>query len=220
MIQLIIFDLDGTIAQSHFDLCDATNQVLAHFGRPALSYEAVQPLLGSGLNALLREALRSQDSDLLSEAHRIFHDYYQDHYADKTIPYPGVAETLEQLPGIKKAVFSNKSHPYTVGMIRKLGLEAHFDLVQGTVPGEIPFKPDPKGILYILNTLAVRPQDALMVGDSTHDIEAGKAAGVRTAAVSYGYRPLSLLLELSPDMIFHSFAELLRVRSVSDGYEL
>lgn len=210
MIQLIIFDLDGTIAQSHFDLCDAANQVLAHFKRPLLTYQTVQPLLGSGLNALLRAALQTEDEDLLSEAHRIFHDYYQAHYTDKTIPYPGVEETLKQLNGVKKAVFSNKSHPYTLGMIRKLGLEPYFDIVLGTIPGEIPFKPDSIGILHILKTLDIRPQHALMVGDSTHDIEAGKAAGLLTAAVAYGYRPLPVLQELSPDITLDNIAALLK----------
>ena len=210
-IQLIIFDLDGTIAQSHFDLCDAANQVLAHYSQPLLSYQAVQPLLGSGLNALLQDALQTRDQKQLKEAHRIFHNYYREHYANKTIPYPGVQQTLAQLKGIKKAVFSNKSHPYTVGMIQKLGLEKYFDLVIGTAPGKVAFKPDPQGIFHILETLNIQPEHTLMVGDSTHDLESGKAAGTLTAAVSYGYRPVSLLLEMKPDFTFDSFGELLRL---------
>jgi phosphoglycolate phosphatase len=207
-IELIIFDLDGTLAQSHFDLCDAANQVLAHYGRPLLSYEAVQPLLGSGLNALLQEALQTKDPKQLAEAHKIFHDFYRKHYANKTIPYPGVKSTLAKLNGVKKAVFSNKSHPYTVGMIQKLGLEEYFERVVGTSPDGITHKPDPQGIFYILNELNIRPENTLMVGDSTHDIEAGKAAGTFTCAVSYGYRPLSLLLKMEPDLTVDSFGEL------------
>jgi len=210
-IQLIIFDLDGTIAQSHFDLCDAANQVLAHYGKPLLSYEAVQPLLGSGLNALLQDALQTQDQKQLADAYQIFHEYYREHYADKTIPYPGVQQTLAQLQGIRKAVFSNKSHPYTVGMIHKLGLEKHFDLVLGTSPGKVAFKPDSQGIFHILETLNIQPGYTLMVGDSTHDLEAGKAAGTFTGAVSYGYRPLSLLLDMEPDITLDSFGELLEL---------
>ena len=94
-------------------------------------------------------------------------------------------------------------------MIQKLGLDSYFGIVLGTTPGEIPFKPDPAGLLQIMSKLEIRPEHTLMVGDSTHDIEAGKAAGVWTAAVAYGYRPLSLLLELKPDFTVNAFDELL-----------
>ena len=207
-IQLIIFDLDGTLVDSGLDICDATNEVLAHYGKPLLAYEDIPSFLGSGLKALLRKALETEKEKKLAEARRLFDQAYSRNFTNKTRPYPGVILMLEQLSGIKKAVFSNKAHAFTVGMIQKLGLNPHFEYVLGARPEAFDLKPSPAGIHLILDALQIAPENTLMVGDSTHDIEAGKAAGVYTAAVSYGYRPLAMLEAMQPDLVIHDMGEL------------
>lgn len=208
-IRLLIFDLDGTLVDSRFDLGDAVNYALERLGKPKLTYEELPPLLGSGLSYLLQKATLEEDSAILRHARRLFDEYYSQHHADKTRCYPGVKETLAALPHLKKAVYSNKAQAFTEAIIRELGLAPYFDKVMGAQPDKYPLKPDPAGIRIILEELEVPPEKALMVGDSTHDMEAGRAAGLRTCAVTYGYRPAETLKEMKPDLMIGAFAELM-----------
>lgn len=208
-IRLIIFDLDGTLVDSRFDLADAANYALEKLGLPLLPYEAFPPLLGSGLSYLLQKATQAEEPSVRQQARQYFDEYYGRHYADKTRCYPGVEQALASLSHLKKAVYSNKAQVFTEAVIGKLGLAPYFDMVLGAQPGRYPLKPDPAGIRIILESLRVPPENALMAGDSTHDMEAGRAAGLRTCAVTYGYRPAGMLKEMSPDFMIGSFTELL-----------
>ncbi|MCO6477701.1 MAG: HAD-IA family hydrolase [Phaeodactylibacter sp.] len=210
-IRLLIFDLDGTLVDSRFDLADAVNYALERLGKPKLTYEELPPLLGSGLSYLLQKATLEEDSAILRHARRLFDEYYSQHHADKTRCYPGVKETLAALPHLKKAVYSNKAQDFTEAIIRELGLAPYFDKVMGAQPDKYPLKPDPAGIRIILEALGIPPEIALMVGDSTHDMEAGQAAGLRTCAVTYGYRPAEVLREAEPDYMIEGFPELLKL---------
>lgn len=208
---LYIFDLDGTLVDSRFDLCDAVNHALARLGRPPIEVEQMPQLLGHGITRLLECVLDSEDAALVAEARRHFDQWYAHHYTDKTRPYDGVEEVLAHLAFAKKAVCSNKHHPFTVGIVRALGLEPHFDMVLGAQPERYPLKPAPDAIRLILDRLGVAPGRALIVGDSTHDIEAGKAAGVATCAVTYGYRPAEVLRAAGPDWMISDIRELMRL---------
>lgn len=211
-IELIIFDLDGTLVDSRFDLCDGVNYALEKLGLARrISYEEVTPMLGSGLGYLLQVATGTTDNGLLGQARLHFDDYYGRYYAHKTRPYPGVVETLAALSHLKKAVFSNKAQAFTAGIIRELQLEPFFDQVLGAQPERYALKPDPAGIRLLLSELQARPENALMVGDSTHDLEAAQAAGIRCCAATYGYRPAEVLAEKKPDFMIGHFNELQRL---------
>lgn len=210
-IQLIIFDLDGTLIDSRFDLADAVNYALDKMGKPLLSYDELPPLLGSGLSYLLQKATKEENPSTLQQARQLFDEYYSRHYADKTRCYPGVKETLSALPHLRKAVYSNKAQAFTEAIIRELGLGPFFGQVMGAQPEKYPLKPDPAGIRIILESMGIAPERAIMVGDSTHDMEAGKAAGLHTCAVTYGYRPAGALKEAKPDCMIGAFAELLEL---------
>lgn len=214
-IQLIIFDLDGTLIDSRFDLGDAVNYALEKLGKPKLTYEELPPLLGSGLSYLLQKATQEEDPAILQHARRLFDEYYSQHHADKTRCYPGVKETLAALPHLRKAVYSNKAQEFTEAIIRKLGLAPYFDKVMGAQPERYPLKPDPAGIRIILEELGTPPESALMAGDSTHDMEAGKAAGLQTCAVTYGYRPAEVLQKAGPDYMIRSFSGLLELPPIN-----
>ena len=211
-IELIIFDLDGTLVDSRYDLCDGVNYALEKLGLPQrISYDQLPPMLGSGLGHLLQSASGASEADTLRQARQYFDDYYGQHYARKTRPYPGVVETLGALSHLKKAVYSNKAQAFTAAIINELQLAPYFDQVLGAQPGLYALKPDPAGIRLILSELHVRPENALMVGDSTHDIEAAKAAGLHSCAVTYGYRPAGLLAESRPDFMIGHFGDLLKL---------
>ena len=208
---LYIFDLDGTLVNSQYDLCDAVNHALDQLGRPRIAVAQMPALLGEGITRLLERVLDTDDAALVAEARRHFDHYYHRHYTDKTRPYPGVEAVLDHLAFAKKAVCSNKYHPFTQGIIRTLGLERYFGMVLGAQPDRYRLKPAPDAIRLILDELDVPPARALIVGDSTHDIEAGKAAGIATCAVTYGYRPATLLRSADPDWIINDIRELMHL---------
>ena len=141
----------------------------------------------------------------------VFNEFYEKNHAVKTDYYPGVRETLGKLKSKTMAVLSNKPHRFTEGIMAKLDHEGYFDLVQGAKPEIYALKPSPEGLRKILQKLNIAATKALMVGDSTHDIMAAKSIGMRTCAVTYGYRSKEVLAGEEPDIMVDSFAELAEV---------
>jgi len=115
-----------------------------------------------------------------------FLDAYSSHLTDHTRPYPRVTETLVALDGITKAVLSNKITSFTVEIVRRFGWTGFFGSIQGgdTIAAK---KPAPTAVLNLLADLKVRKEEAIIVGDSLYDIEAGRNAGIHTVAALYGY---------------------------------
>lgn len=206
-IKLLLFDLDGTIVNSMYDIGDAMNHTYRKFGKKEIPYEAIPAMVGGGIRQLLIDAF-GKDADI-DAIHQVFYSYYSAHYVDKTRPYPGVEATLRKLGQFKKGIYSNKPHHYTVGIIETLALKKYFDLVQGARPELYDSKPSPEGIIHALNELNIAPEETLFIGDSTHDVLAGKAAGTQTCAVTYGYRSKDVLLAEKPDFIIEHLGELL-----------
>ena len=206
-IKLLLFDLDGTIVNSMYDIGDAMNHTYRHFGKKEIPYTDIPAMVGGGIRQLLEDAFGA-DADI-DAMHKIFYDFYSSHYVDKTRPYPQVEETLRQLNSLQKGVYSNKPHRFTLGIIDTLALKKYFDFVQGARPELYASKPSPEGILYAIKELGATPKETLFIGDSTHDILAGKAAGTKTCAVTYGYRSREVLMEKKPDFIIDNFEEII-----------
>ncbi len=207
--QLLLFDLDGTIVNSMYDIGDAMNHTFRTFGKNEIPYSDIPAMVGGGIRKLLVDAFGEQAD--IDEIHHIFYQYYSEHYVDKTRAYLGVTSALEQLEGIKKGIYSNKPHRYTQGIIEKLALKKYFIYVQGARPELYPTKPNPAGILYALDELGIAPKHTLFIGDSTHDIQAGKAAGTGTCAVTYGYRSPQVLSAEKPDFMIDDLSELVKI---------
>ncbi|HEX8947937.1 MAG TPA: HAD-IA family hydrolase [Dissulfurispiraceae bacterium] len=190
---MLIFDLDGTLVDSSGDICDSINYAVAPCGVPPISVGETVGLVGEGITRLMEKIIEKEglrvDKDALVKR---FLDYYAAHLVDKTTVYPGVRETLEGVDGYKKAVISNKLEALSLQVLERLGIARYFDLIVGsdTTPER---KPSPVPVLHVLSRLDVRPEAAAIVGDSNYDVEAGKAAGIRTIAVTYGYRTVDFL---------------------------
>ena len=188
MIKLIIFDLDGTLADSLPDLADATNFMLAQLGRPALERDQVRRLVGQGARRLVERALAGASEGEIEEGLAVFLDYNDAHIADKTSLYPGVPETLMLLrdASFQLAVLSNKNEALCRKLLHLFGIGHYFRAVLGA--DSLPYrKPSPEPVIALLRDFSLHPLDAAMVGDSINDVAAGKGAGVVTVGCDFGY---------------------------------
>ncbi|GAB4406812.1 MAG: HAD family hydrolase [Thermodesulfovibrionales bacterium] len=199
-IKLIIFDLDGTLIDSSIDITNALNYAIEPYGFKPLTTQDTIKMVGEGITRLIEKLLAEHKwevknfshTEIQSDVTRRFLDHYTEHILDNTRQYPGVKETLEKLNNYKKAVISNKRESLSRMVLDGLGLSRFFDIIVGSDTTQEK-KPSPLPILKVLSDLHVQPADAVMVGDSNLDIDAGRAAGVTTIAVTYGYRPIELI---------------------------
>lgn len=204
-IRLIIFDLDGTLADTSIDITNALNYAVEPYNFKKLTVEKTISMVGGGLTKLVEKLLGDDMAALKAEVLRRFLEYYSEHLTVFTVPYPGVAEVLKELGSFKKAVISNKRENLSRRLLEDLELSRYFDIILGSDSFDEK-KPSPKPILHVLETLLVRAAEAVIVGDSTYDIEAGKAAGILTIAATYGFRDRSFLTEA--DYMIDSFGEI------------
>jgi phosphoglycolate phosphatase len=187
-IELIIFDLDGTLIDSIHDIANAVNYTFEPYGVRKLTSEEVAGMVGEGASKLIQNVLdkfRLSHPDKEALKSRLI-EYYLDHHSDNTLPYPEVPEMLETLRGFKKAIVTNKPESLTLAILDKLDLGKYFDMIIGADSME-ERKPSPAPVLHVLSNLKVRPEHTIIVGDSTIDVNTGRAASVRTVAVTYGY---------------------------------
>jgi phosphoglycolate phosphatase len=204
-IKLIIFDLDGTLIDTAADITHALNYAVLPYLRKKITVEETIKLVGEGITRLIEKLLVPDRTELGPVVQDRFIQYYTEHLHDYSQPYPGVRETLDALNGYKKAVLSNKRESLSRRLLESLNLSSYFDIILGSDSVEEK-KPSPKPVLQTLAMLSLRPENAIMVGDSDYDIEAGRAAGVSTVAVSYGYRDVSVLQ--NADFIIDDIREL------------
>lgn len=195
-IKLIIFDLDGTLIDSSRDITDAINYAIVPYGLSPLTKKDTIKLVGEGISRLIEKLLSTTIFNGNDDVRRTVMDrflaYYSAHLLDNTDAYPDVRLTLERLKEYKKAVISNKREALSRRILEGLGLSNFFDMIIGSdsTPEK---KPSPLPILKVLSELDTKPEEAIIVGDSNLDIEAGRAAGLRTVSVTYGYRPYEMI---------------------------
>lgn len=208
--ELIVFDLDGTLAATVPDIAAALNHALAAVGLPGYPEAAVAEMIGGGEETFLRRALGPDHQALYPEVRRRYLDYYASHLVEGTRLYPGVQETLAALAPRKLAVLSNKLAVLTQGIVTQLGLAPFFQAVRGGDSYGV-LKPDPQGLMALIRELKARPELTLMVGDKPADVLAGKGAGTATVAVTYGYGEPARLAAASPDAFIGEFSQLLEL---------
>ena len=202
-MDLVIFDLDGTLIDSRLDLANAVNATRGHMGMPPLTNERVYSYVGNGAPVLVRRALGEGVSDAdVEQALEFFLEYYRHHDLDYTVLYPGVPETLGRLrkAGKRLAVLTNKPVRMTRHIVEGLGVKDHFFQVYGGNSFETK-KPHPMGAEALMQEAGVPRESALMVGDSAVDVQTARNAGISCAGVTYGFQPESLV-ENPPDVLF------------------
>jgi phosphoglycolate phosphatase len=187
MIKLVMFDLDGTLVDSSIDITNALNYATEPYAFEKITPARTIMLVGEGVTRLIEKLVGEERSELVPEVLDRFVRYYSDHLVDFTLPYDGIRETLEKLERYKKAVVSNKTEELSRRLMEKLDLLKYFDMVLGSDSAD-ERKPSPKPLEKVLSAVRVKPDEAVIVGDSNYDIEAGRAAGVYTVAVTYGFR--------------------------------
>lgn len=189
MRTLILFDFDGTLADTARDLALAANMQRERQGLAALPYEQLRPLASQGARGLLRVALGLTPEHAEYEAHRLqFLADYEQHMNTYASLFPGVPELLDSIEaqGHAWGIVTNKLEYLAKPLIRHLGLEARSAaIVGGDTAGYA--KPHPAPLLYAAKAAGFEPGHCIYVGDDERDIVAGKAAGMATIAVSYGY---------------------------------
>jgi phosphoglycolate phosphatase len=208
-MNLLIFDLDGTLIDSKLDLVHSVNAARAHMDLPPISAELVSSYVGSGAPILMRRALGPEASDAdVQRALRYFLDYYREHMLDNTYLYAGVREALDRLHGVgtKMAVLTNKPVRFSQAIVDGLGLHSHFFRVYGGNSFEQK-KPDPVGIQRLLEESGAPRERTIMVGDSNVDIRTARNAQVLACGVTYGFQPETFEQD-PPDLIIDHMNEL------------
>lgn len=206
-IDLVMFDLDGTLADTGQDLASAVNYVRSYLRLEPLDDRVVYGHVGRGVEHLLRSSLPESYQERFQEVMELFLKRYENHLLDTTVLYPSVLETLDYFQKKKRVVVSNKLYRLTLSVLRGLGIEPCFDAILGgdSVPEK---KPDPGPLNQVLATFDVRPVKALMVGDGGTDVEAGKRAGVVTCGVTYGLGQPEELIAAKPDFLIDDLRQL------------
>uniref|UniRef100_UPI00402ADBD2 HAD-IA family hydrolase n=1 Tax=Succinivibrio sp. TaxID=2053619 RepID=UPI00402ADBD2 len=192
----LLFDLDGTLANTIPQLAIAASKSAVAIGLNPPSVETTKGFVGNGVNMLLARViagrfdveLKDVDPSLLKRARDVFNVEYTKGLDKDYNLYEGVKEGLEYFKsrGIKLAVVTNKPQMFALPLLSYMGIKDYFDFILG---GEVipERKPDPTPLYYVLDKLQVSKDDALMVGDSNNDIEAGNNANMTKFFFSYGY---------------------------------
>jgi phosphoglycolate phosphatase len=189
----VAFDLDGTLVDSAPDLLAALNTVLSEAGLATLSADDARGLYGGGARVLIERGLAFQgvrpEATVVEQMFARFLEFYEEHIADYSKPFPGAAEMLEQLTAgdAHLVVVTNKYERFAVKLLASLDLASRFAVIAGPDTFGVR-KPDPGHLLGAVARAGGNPVRTIMVGDSMTDIATARAAKVPVIAVSYGYR--------------------------------
>lgn len=185
----VLFDLDGTIADTLADLTASLNVVLSQYGQPARTKEEVCSFIGNGILLLVERAFPSgTDGAVMKAAQKDFLAYYGAHFAEETKPYPDVLALLNELStaGVKLALVSNKSHEMVCGIANRF-FSGIFSYALGCSE-KTPRKPDPTGVFLAMQALGVSKEEACYVGDSEVDVQTAQNAQLDCICVDWGFR--------------------------------
>jgi phosphoglycolate phosphatase len=208
-MDLLIFDLDGTLIDSKLDLAHAANAARGHLGMPPIEHERVYSYVGNGAPVLIRRVLGPDATEAqVEEALEFFLEYYREHMLDYTILYPGVRESLDRLcdAGVRMAVLTNKPVHISRAIVAGLGVGGHFRQVYGG--NSFGFKkPHPIGVDTLIAECGAARDNTMMVGDSSVDIQTARNAHVKSCGVTYGFQP-ETLRSVPPDLLVDRMEDL------------
>jgi len=206
-VDLMVFDLDGTLIDSAYDLTDSVNHALASLDLSPVSLDAVRSYVGDGVSMLMKRALGDHAESCFSPAMQLFRDYYEEHLLDKTALYPDVSALLAWFGSKKKVIATNKAEKYTLKIVKGLGIADAFLEVLGE--DSAPFKkPDPRLLHRIMEKWGAVPERTVVIGDGPNDVLLAQNAGAISCAFLNGISSREKLLQLVPDMTCESLSEL------------
>lgn len=204
----LVFDLDGTLIDSRWDIAAACNFALTAAGREELPTAEISRHVGNGARALLRGVLGDEETSVdIEELLGYFQSYYLEHPIDHNRLMPGARECLALRSQWKLALCTNKPEHLTVAVLRALGWTDAFDVIVAPRKGD-PVKPHAAPLLRVAEGLSVEPSQVIMIGDGPQDVGAGKAVGAYTIGVKGGFVPLARLVESGPDVLLDSLEQL------------
>ncbi len=213
MIKAVLFDLDGTLADSLIDLAGGVNNALMSRGFAPHPVEAFKYFVGDGIPKMIERALPegSRDTKTVNEIKDIFLPYYAEHYADNTYAYDGMVELVNSLKngGFTVAVVTNKEQGMADKVVTSLYGDV-FDLIFGKRDG-IPAKPDPTAALMAMDELGVKPQECVFIGDSGMDVATAVNSGAVPVGELWGFRGREELIANGAKYIINTPNELLNI---------
>lgn len=206
-IDTLVFDFDGTLADTTEGILKTMEATLERMGLPAAEPSRVQQAIGLPLAGSLRAA--GIPEDRIGEGVDTYHELFYEVAPKHISIYPGVKEGLDRLAalGFRMAIATSRSEHSLVMLLEEHGIRQHFEVL-GTVDCVTHPKPAPDLVLWVLERMGSAPEHAMVIGDTTYDIAMGSAAGCRTCAVSYGNHSVDMLRTASPDLIAGDLREL------------
>ncbi len=209
----VIFDLDGTLVDSLADLSDSVNLMLESYGFPTHEMEKYRYFVGNGSKKLMERTLprdKAASAEFVEEALAKYKAIYKERLLEKTRPYNGVRELLEELKsrGIPLGVCTNKHNDAALTIVKILFAPGTFEEVLGDRPG-FPKKPNPATPLEIASHLGVKPDEVAYLGDTSVDMETAVHAGFLPVGVLWGFRPEEELVKSGAKVLLKAPLELL-----------
>ena len=184
----LLFDLDGTLADTAPDLAAAVNLLRTARGMQPSPYELLRPVASAGARGLIGVAFGMTPEDPGYDALRVsFLDHYAAQIADNTTLFEGITELLLHLQeqGLQWGIVTNKPARYTDALVPQIGLQQAGCVISGDTTAHA--KPHPEPLLEAARRLNLKPEDCWYIGDDLRDIVAGKAAGMPSIAAAWGY---------------------------------
>jgi phosphoglycolate phosphatase len=212
--EMILIDVDGTLVDSVPDLAYCVDEMMKQLGLPERGEAEVRHWVGNGVERLVKRALLNQldgepESALYEKALPIFRALYADNTSKRSHLYEGVQEGLEYMKksGYRLGCVTNKAAEFTLPILRDLGVKDYFEVI--ICGDDTPRKkPDPLPLLTAAERMTVKPENAMMLGDSQSDVIAARAAGFQIVCMSYGYNHGEDIRSFAPDAVLDSFIEL------------
>lgn len=226
LIKGVIFDLDGTLADTIEDLADSVNKAMDNNGYPTRSIDYVMASVGSGTRELIRKCLpedikqetTKEHTDIIDSVTNDYLEIYHHNFLVKTHMYDGIIDVLDYFKslGLIMGVVSNKPYDLTNAIVNKL-FPGYFHTVFG-MNKSFPRKPDPSSTIYVAKTLNINPENCLFVGDSEVDYKTGVNANMPVMSVTWGFRTAQELIQAGSTLLVHTPLDM--IDSFNNNFEV